>query len=276
MKYEIEATIPVVQYGNIKPKFTIEEPHEADLAIDTISCLWRKYGEQPLPDKDVGEKVLSFTGEELLYDEVSHTYMDMDGNKLLSGSAYADRVSPKFDKEVLLPKTSKAWGVKEGVLEHIWELNSKISTDYGSAIHNALELYHRYDKEGNKIQEKKELEENYVLPKNSYLNGIVSEFVDKFGTDAEVEVLVSDIKNGRAGRIDRLTILDKDKKVCRVGDYKTNNEMDDKKQLKYQHQLSFYAHILMAHGWTVDGLDIYHHSSEGWIKLERPVLDLTS
>jgi RecB family exonuclease len=76
-----------------------------------------------------------------------------------------------------------------------------------------------------------------------------------------------------AGTIDRLAITG-DKK-CRVGDYKTNNEMDAKKLLKYQKQLSYYAHILMNKGWTVEGLDIYYLNAEdGWSVETLTVLEL--
>ena len=47
---------------------------------------------------------------------------------------------------------------------------------------------------GKKIQESKELEYNYALPKNKHLRDIVLSFEEKFGTNALVEVLVSDVK----------------------------------------------------------------------------------
>ncbi len=275
MHYEIEATIPVVQYGNIKPKFTIESSEEETVALDTIKHLWDKYGEKPLPVKDAGGEILTtFTGEQIRFDRETHKYFDLDGKPLLSGSAYAESLSPKFDKEMMIPKTAKAWGVDEKELGELWEANGKVSTEYGSAIHTALENFHLYGGLGADVQVKKEMDENYALPKNPHLRAIVKEFVEKFGADAYVEVLISDVKNGRAGRIDRLTILDEKKKVCRIGDYKTNNELDAKKKLQYQHQLSFYAHILREHGWTVEGIDLYHYA-EKWEKHELEVLPLS-
>ena len=114
-----------------------------------------------------------------------------------------------------------------------------------------------------------------MLPKNAYLRQVVDGFISQFGTSALPETVVSDVKNGRAGTIDRLEIIDAESKVCRVGDYKTNIELDKKKLLKYQKQLSFYAHILMAHGWTVTALDIFHlDHNDGWSKIELDVLDL--
>lgn len=66
-----------------------------------------------------------------------------------------------------------------------------------------------------------------------------------------------------AGMIDRLVITGD--KSCRIGDYTTNNELDKKKLLKYQKQLSFYAHILQNMGWKVEGLDLYYlNADDGW------------
>jgi hypothetical protein len=42
--------------------------------------------------------------------------------------------------------------------------------------------------------------------------------------------------------------------------------------LQYQHQLSFYADMLTHHGWTVEGLDIFHHDGNGWTRIDLPVL----
>lgn len=284
MKYEIKATIPTIQYGNIRPTLTQGEDDSGEdfekEALERIESLWSTYGEKPLVSKTengeaVGEKITSFTGEELFYDDDTHIYTDLDGNKLLSGSAYAASVTPKFNKEVMIPKTAKAWDVPEEALDAIWGTSGDIATSYGTSIHNALETYHRYKELGAKIEKKKELDYNYVLPKNEHIRDIVLDFDKQFGTDATVEVLVSDLKNKRAGQIDRLTILDEKKKVCRVGDYKFVTEMDKKKLLKYQHQLSFYAHILMSDGWSIEGIDIYHHNGE-WEKIELDVLDLVT
>ena len=152
-------------------------------------------------------------------------------------------------------------------------MNGEVSTSWGDAIHKALELYHRYGSIGALIADRRGLEENYVLPKNPYLAEIVNKFVSKFGLEAAAEVVVSDVKNGMAGTIDRLEIKDGH---CRIGDYKTNNDLDKKKLEKYQKQLSFYAKILQNHGWEVDGLDIYHYDtgSGEWNKTEVEVLDL--
>lgn len=283
IKYKLGAVIPTVQYGNIQPEIELEGEDLQELnekASAFIEGVWEKYSEKPLaknlPTEGTPEhfkKLKTFTGEEILYSDSTHKYMDLDMNPLLSGSAYADRNSPKFNKEMMLPKTAKAWGIDAKELDEVWSMNGEVSTHWGNSIHKALELWHKYNKLGQVVKEHKELEDNYVLPKNEYLSNIVKEFDAQFGSNAEVEVLVSDVVRGMAGQIDRLEIIDADARVCRVGDYKTNNDLDDKKLKKYQHQLSFYAHILMGAGWNVLGLDIYHYSDK-WQKIELDVLEL--
>lgn len=276
MKYTIEATIPVVQYGNIKPMIEVDSIESEDEAVDTIKRLWDRFGESPIKDKTGGGvKLTTFTGEEVIFNEDNHTYTDLVGNVLLSGSRYADKFSPKFDMAMMLPKTSKSWEVPEDVIKDMWKSSGDISTGYGSAIHTALELYHKYHAYGEQIQKKKELDHNYVLPKNKYLKDIVLSFVEKFSLNGLPEVLVSDVANKMAGSIDRLEIVDEAKKIARIGDYKTNYDMDAKKILKYQKQLSFYAHILQNKGWTVQGLDLYYlDQDDGWVKTELEVLPL--
>ncbi len=276
MKYTIEATIPTMQYGNIRPKFEVENEGEEELALAELNKLWHRFGETPLKDKQGGGvKVTSFTGEVLIWNEETHTYTDLSGNVLLSGSKYADMHSPKFDMENILPKTAKSWEVEEEHLKDLWKMNSDVSLHWGSAIHKALEIAHKHYAMGEHIQSKKELDDNYTAPKQTHLRRIVQEFISKFGLDGLPEVLISDVSNGRAGTIDRLEIVDAEAKVCRVGDYKTNAEMDSKKKLKYQKQLSFYAHILMAHGWKVTGLDLFYlDADDHWVKEELEVLDL--
>lgn len=285
-KYKLTAVIPTVQYGNLQPSIELEgdDIHALKQEAEThIQSIWDKFGERPLVAKDsqpsngsyTAKKVLTFTGETILYyDQGSdHYYTDLEGNRLISGSHYAAALSPKFDKDMLLPKTAKAWGVDAEALGKIWDLNGDISTTYGTSVHNALEMYHLYHEIGDKIQSAKELDYNYVLPKNDTLRAIVLDFVDKFGADALPEVMISDVASKRAGQIDRLQILDSVKKVCRVGDFKTNTELNDKKILQYQHQLSFYADILKRHGWTVEGLDIFHLQQDNtWTKIDLEVL----
>lgn len=277
MKYILKATIGLPNYSNLQPEIELEgEDINAlhAIAMEHINGLWARHSDNPLKDNSGGGvKMVTFTGEEVLYDEHQHTYYDLDGNKLLSGSYYAGKQSTPFNKDGALIGSSKKYGVDKDELGVVWDLLGDVSKHYGNAIHSALELYHNHSMLGDKVAKGKEEEVNYALSKIPHIQHCVLEFVKTYGTDAIMEVLVSDVKNKMAGRIDRLVVLDRDKKVCRVGDFKTNYNLTDKKLLEYQHQLSYYAHMLMNHGWTVQGLDIYHYS-DSWQLVELEVLDL--
>lgn len=283
---EMAAVIPTTQYGNLQPKFIIEGGTPAAMkkkGLELIQEVWDEYGEKPLKKKGEPaaegvefEEVLSFTGEKILWSDYLHEYRSLDGTVLTSGSVYANNFEKPFNSELLSEKSANAWDVDKGELASFWKDNGKVSTDYGTSIHTCLETYHRYHKLGAAVQAKKELEFNYALPKNEYLRNIVIGFVDLFGADAEPEVYVTDVKNKMAGQIDRLQIVDIEKKVCRIGDYKTNFEMKKNKLVYYSHQLSFYAQALENKGWTVEGMDLYHLNGDKWdrYELERQAINL--
>jgi ATP-dependent exoDNAse (exonuclease V) beta subunit len=135
-------------------------------------------------------------------------------------------------------------------------------------------LAHKHWQTGNVITTKKELEDNYVLPKNPFLKNIVESFVSTYGCLALPEVVVSDVANGMVGTIDRLEVTGK---RVHIGDYKTNNDFDTKKQSKYQKQLSFYAQILKNKGYEVDGLSIFYLDGEAkWNKVDLEVLEINN
>jgi hypothetical protein len=91
------------------------------------------------------------------------------------------------------------------------------------------------------------------------------------------------------GQVDRLLITDRQKKTCRVQDYKVNvgaevesnnlklakpyNDLPPTKLSKYQLQMSFYATILEKFGWTVQGLDAYVYEDE-WKHYELDKIDI--
>lgn len=287
IKYRLHATIGLPEYSNLQPEIELEGENIDELhatAMAHISEVWAKYGKSPLKgatgqiegNQETLDELTTFTGEQIKYNVKTHEYFDLNGVKLMSGSAYASIGEKPFDKAMLLPKTAKSWGVEEKDLGDIWDINGRISNEYGSAVHSALELFLKYHGIGAKIQEKKEMGHNYAMTKIAHLNSVIDQFWTLYGSELEHsmgEVLVSDVANRMAGRIDLLHILDKDKKVCRIGDYKTNHDLDDKKIAKYQKQLSFYGNILKNKGWTVEGVDLYHYSDH-WDKVVLELLDM--
>jgi len=263
MKYTFH--VPTQQYGYLEIS-----GEETDLP--QMEQAYNRYAETPINFKKGNFVTLeSFTGETVLYDELNHEYKDGHGNPLIGGSTYAKQFEKPFNAEQILPVCAKAWNVSEKEIKDIWDKNAKVSTSFGESIHTAIESYHLYHKQGKQIKDnKKDQATNYALPKNGLLRKAVESFVKEFGADATPEVLVSDVKNGRVGQIDLLKIIEN--KVCRVQDIKTS-VMDKDKMKVYQRQLSYYAHILMAHGYTVEGLDIFGYEGE-WKHTKLEVLDI--
>lgn len=283
--YRIEATIPNVQYGNIRPTFEsssddVEEVTDQGMAF--VKQLWDKYGEKPLPVNDVDEsgsavslykEVKTFTGETIFYDEVSHKYKDKDGNQLVSASKYKKQFETPFPLEIVSAATAKKLGISVDVIQKMWSNNGRISREFGNAVHYAMEQYwlHKGYDTG---------EKNYHLPKHPILRFIVESFPER---DAKVkpEVFVSSVKDGTVGQIDAVSLVDKEKKIVDLWDYKTDAELVkdgkvDKPKLKIHFiQMSFYAKILTTFGWTVRNLKVYNYTGNEWALHEQEPFNLT-
>lgn len=171
--------------------------------------------------------------------------------------------------------SAKSWGVEQQDVKDLWESNTKLSSSFGTIVHNALEHYDRFMKLGEAIREKRELIENYAMPKHPILKSIISGFKEIYTGDGEIipEALITDVSGGYCGHADRILIIDNKNKICRIQDYKINvgseditssmkasvpfNELPANKITKYQLQMSFYANMLQKSGWTVQGLDVF-------------------
>lgn len=224
------------------------------------------------------------------YEDIGHKYTYND--KQLTGvTEYTKKFYSTFELEMVAKSCGKNWDIDPQVVVDLWESNKRIAQEFGTAIHNALEHYEIWSSTGEMISAKREDEENYALPNHPALRNIIKEFIAINPVHGEVvtEALITWIDGGLCGRADRIVILDKDKKVCRVGDYKINvdSEKKDKnykvsapfdtlpntKITKYQIQMSIYANMLEKSGWTVEGLDLYVYDSE-WKYTPLPVLQV--
>lgn len=287
-KFKLGATIPTQQYGNITPEIELEdvdlsEATEATLAH--ISSLYDRFSERGgLKDNGARELVInksikknSFNEEGVVidYDDDAHTY-HFEGERLVSGSAIAAKYYKKFDSENVSKASANKWGVDQQDVKGLWSANGKLAADFGSVIHLALEHYDLYKNLGAKISENRGEEDNYALPKHPILRSIIEEF-EKINTTVGEEVvpeaLVTNVKKGYCGHADRVLIINKKKKICRVQDYKVNigsedesssmkakkpfDELPKNKITKYQIQMSAYANMLQDSGWTVEGLDVF-------------------
>lgn len=271
----VSATIPTQQYANMIPSITVElddnENYEAAqaLAVAKIQELSTRFAEPGKSLVDSSHNVLKdIFGQKINFDELSHTYTNDKGQVYLSGSVYAKRFDKEFPADVISKKMADKSGVDQQHILDAWRAKADVSAGFGTALHLALENYAKYSDMA------KTLDKPYDLHDHPVINKCVVDFFK--GREKEIaltEALVIDHERRLAGTIDRLLLVDKKKKVCRVQDYKTNAEIK-KKLAVYWHQLSFYASILQAKGWTVSGLDIFHYDGE-WHEYQSEILEVT-
>lgn len=290
------ATIPTGAYANISPEITLSEVSAEEgskFGMDFIKSLYSKYSTAELNEKiDIiatGKKKSFNEDVDILFEPIHHTY-HFDDKKLVSATEYIKRFYKPFDSETISHVSSKSWGVKQDEVKELWSIGGKLTADFGTLIHQALEYYTNYRTVGGVISESKGIEENYALPSHPILKVIVQEFdsIDTSKNKIITEALITDVKNGFCGHADRIEIIDEKKKICRIGDYKINvnaAEIDPKrnkvlapfdslpasKLSKYQLQMSFYANMLQKSGWTVQALDVYVYENK-WTHYELPVL----
>lgn len=309
VKFTLGATLPTrIQYENVQPLVEVEADsfEEArDIALKQIQSVADIVRDnkpmilnegQPAKSATILTRLYDMAGREVYMDKKNHAYQDKDGKPYLSGSAFAHKFVRKFPKEQVSNYMASQFGVEASSILSMWETNAEASTSLGTAIHDALELYGKY-RQLSKATKDGSIES--ALHKNPFLGAVVKAFFeDREDEDAFYEAFVSNESEHTCGFIDRLLIVDKDNKIVRVQDYKSNPDINKKKDILepfkgkidatelgyYWLQLSFYARILVNDGWTVQGLDIFNicarAQDDGSLKIdvdayEHDVIDIT-
>lgn len=266
-KLKMTATIPVTQYGNLSPTIELEGDDYGKLqeeAMARIKELWTTYGERPLVEKGDSvngfEERITFTGEKVLYNPLTHKYTDLDGKLLKSGSYYATQFAKKFNKSAVLPAFAKKNNVDEETVSNMWLDNGELSRVFGNAIHKLMENWYRYGKLS-----------CYKEPKHPFLKQALDDFPDDIKNSKVLpEVMVSNVKEGYVGQIDGIVITGE--KKCYLIDYKTDADVEPN-LVKHFNQMSFYAHILISFGWEVSKVVVWNYIDK-WEKYESEVLPL--
>jgi len=318
----IESTIPTVQYGNVRTLFEGEidegetfEDVRNDILRETKKISDMVAGEvytfdvrglpvsQGIPQPEVlntSTKQLTseLTGVSVFYNDALHAYTDAEGNKYLSGSKFPEKFYADFDSQMIIDKlVAKYPGMSGLEIAEMWKRNGEASTSLGSAVHAALENFDKHSTMGEIMGGD---DANKALSKNFLIRTIVEKFHEGRGAeDVLSEAFVANEEFKLAGTIDRLLFVDREKKIVRVQDYKTDGNIQDKKyQVKdspmkgkvpntllgyHLLQLSFYAFILKEAGYTVEGLDIFWLNTEKlvggkenpWETFSHDVVDIT-
>lgn len=254
--------VPTEQYG-----FVEFEGYSNNL--ETLEALYNRYSNKPLSlqvtttGTVLGREVITFTGDKLFYDAIAHKYKTMDGKPLVSGSAYAEHFAKPFNRDLLAEKTAKKLMVPTQQVIDAWSLRGDIGRTFGTSIHKVMECWFKYSNIG------------YGLPKHPLLKQMVETFPLKDQT-VWPELMVSDLARGLVGQIDGVHVINHNEAgqlpTVRIIDYKSDAEI--KKNLsKHFHQLSFYAHILIAAGYEVIILEVWNYTDR-WESYQSPVLPL--
>lgn len=267
------------------------------------------YIKYEIPIKEEGseyDKIItkySFSEPDVIVDfnETKHIYnMRFNGGTkvLKGGTTFIKRFYEPFDARKIARQCAKYWGVGAADIEEMWASNGSVSALLGTTVHLALEHFINYKDIGHTITTTrkasgKDVDGNYAMPKHPFLKKTIeslNRLTDKLDKKYKVqevvaEALVTDSATGWGGLVDRLAILDKERKIARIQDYKVNigaekeeshskpkqpfSHLPANKLTKYALQLSFYAAILKKHGWIIEGLDVFiyedrwkHHTLE--------------
>lgn len=296
MKYTITGVIPVAQYANVQPTIEVEADtweeaqRIADARLREVWALYADKGKELANQGAAGPwEVVKITSPinnvSALFDEKKHLYYTEERTPLLSGSQFAAAYKPPFQKNAILKRISTKHDIPVERIGATWDLKAEISCDFGNAIHKALQLFGDYHKDGKKMDKE-------MLSDHPFLREVVEDFF--IGPDKETlrdesarhELFVVNKELGVCGVIDRL-VFDKDKKTCRIQDFKTNGDIQKQGSPRnllepfahipntplgcYHLQLNFYADIMESLGWKVEGLDIFHLTGTTWNlhKIER-------
>lgn len=293
LKYTLTAVVPVAQYANLQPSVeveaeTLEEAQE--MVLPYIEEFFNKYSEKAKIGAEKraiskGRVLLKdYFGNEIFYDDATHEYTNSLGEVYLSGSRFA--AEEPFDGDYWASEFVKKYGLKEDDKQRIlamWDTNGNASASFGTALHAAIELYGQYHDIADvididlKTNKRKKLdaktEKNSAMSKLPYLKDVVTSFFtqERLSEVAQYEVLVIDHKNKRAGRIDRLVILEDGS--LEIRDMKTNNKILKPERDIYTKQLSFYGDILLANNAKLgdNPIMLHHWVDNEWkdIKLEK-------
>lgn len=295
----VTAVIPTAQYANLQPSITVEVNDDYEdakkAAMQEIAKFSQQYAEG---DKAIGNSattvkklklltadIIDNTDVEIYFDKEEHAYYDHTGAVYESPSVIAERFTYPFPADAIAPAYANKNGVSVEEVKTFWRAKGDCSTTFGTALHQALETYGRFISIADKLSKSgKEV----GLGIHPTFEPIVAAFFKGRENEKalyEPFIVASSLK--RCGRIDRLVIVDEEKKICDIDDYKTNgdlykqgspktlktpyNNLPNTPVGKYTIQLNGYRSILEANGWTVRNMTLHHWDNESWkpVKIER-------
>ena len=295
VEFEIGATIPVGSYANIQPRFTVtgaDLSEARDKALAEMRAIYDlvnpdvgvKFGEQThISSAPKGNKLTCFaSGTEVWFEPVTHTYSP---GRWLSGSAFANKFKAPFPSDTVSARMAAKYDVDAADIQAMWSLKGEASSSLGTAIHAALQQYGEFLELSRKIKGNADS----ALHDNPMLRDPVLKFFEgREDEKALYEAFCADPGVKGCGLIDRVLITGE--KSARIQDFKTNTDIRKPVTVLnpfkgvieattlgiYWLQLSYYSHLISRHGWTVEGLDIFHWTGENWDTYTHDVVDVSA
>lgn len=300
----VTAVIPTAQYANLQPSVTVEVDGDYEEAKKEAMAHIAQFSQQYAEDGKVisdgsattiKRKIMKpFIGQDdVLFDPVEHVYTDKDGNVFQSGSQFAKKFEHEFNTDVIVPVYAKKFSITEQEVRDFWRAKADASTTFGTALHQSLETYGKFKPLADELNTP---EKPVLIGTHPTLLPIVEQFFtpERLAENAIYEPFVADTQGRRCGQIDRLVIVDREKKICDIEDYKTNADLYKQGQRKflkapydtlpnqpvsiYTIQLNFYRAILEANGWTVRNLTLHHWDGvDGkWVTINLDKVDINA
>lgn len=223
------------------------------------------------------------------FDKQTHRHI-YEGKDLVSATSYINKWMKEFDSDRVSGIVANSLGVTQQEVKDFWDDGGDISAAFGTVVDRALCHYEKYKGLGKVIQDKKNLLHNKAMPSHPALLNIVLGFylMDLKQGEVLTQVLLTNVERGLCGNADRILVLDREKKIAIIGDYKCTinceEETGDKflgqfatlpknKLSKYQLQMSFYARLMELSGWNILHLEAYVYDGT-WKTYKMKVLPL--
>ena len=198
----------------------------------------------------------------------THTY-SKDGVVYQSVSSLIEKYKRPFNSEFVATMVAQKSGREVEDILYEWDLKRTISTNFGNAIHESVELFIKYGEK----------------PKQDFLLKVINEFEElTAGKKMYSEVILEDDEHLVAGTPDILTSFGN--KFVDIEDIKTNGDLYKKPRSKflppfddlpdstlneYRLKASVYKHLAEAKGLTVGELHLYHYTDHWEVITLEPI-----
>lgn len=198
---------------------------------------------------------INFIGQskEIIFEPINHTYHTKNGKELMSVSKFIHLFQNPFDPDgAIISKCAQKRNISINELRKEWDDKRDSACIKGHLLHECAEHYIK----------------NGRLKRGHQDNDIIKEFRKiKFEGKLYSEVVLFDEVLGICGTTDLISIVDYDKKIADLRDFKTNkaiktfsfgkymkypfNSMPDANFYHYTIQLGVYSYLLESLGWWV-------------------------